>query len=480
MILWIILAVITLAVLALLLLPLLLRKTSASQRVDYDVVVYRDQLAEVDKDIERGLLTLDQADAARSEIYRRMLAAEDAEIATSEKTLENNNSLKNKLIPAFFILVIVPLGSVLAYAFLGSPELPAKPYAARKDDSEFVMATEAERMEKVLAEKPDAEGYKKLADTYFTVHRYDQAAEAYRKAIDMSGGSAILWSELGEALTMAHDDMVVPEAHQAFVKALRLDAHEARARFYLGLSETQIGEPRRAVAIWRDLVNDSPPTAPWLAMVKEHIAAFAKDGGFDPESVPPAPPSLNSLHDMAVGMPGKQPEAVMPSVPSGDAASAIMAMDPSSQKAAIHTMVDRLAAKMKDNPDDLAGWERLANAYQVLGETDKVKEAEAKIAALKAKTPAGKESAVPAAAPLSSPPSGDAATAIMAMDPSGQDAAIRKMVDRLAAKMKDNPNDLAGWERLAKSYQVLGETDKAKDVEGKIAALKAKASGGAQ
>jgi hypothetical protein len=100
--------------------------------------------------------------------------------------------------------------------------------------------------------------------------------------------------------------------------------------------------------------------------VQQQIALTAKKAGFDPETVAPSPPSLDA---------------------PADAASAILAMNPAEQKAAIHTMVDRLAAKMQENPNDLDGWLRLAKAYRVLGETDKAKEAESKAEALQPNPP---------------------------------------------------------------------------------------------
>ena len=477
MILGLILAALTLAVLVVLLFPLLRKQTEISQRVDYDIVVYRDQLAEVDKDVARELLTSDQAAAARAEIYRRMLAAEDAEEAISNRGLKSGEGFRSRLVLAIALFIAVPLGAGLLYIYLGSPELPGKSYAEQKNSSEFAMATEAEKWAAQLAIKPDAEGFKRLADTYFTLRRYDQAASAYQQVIDMNGGNATVWSELGEALTIGHEDLVVPEAHKAFTKALRLDKHDARARFYLGLSETQINEPRRAVAIWRDLEKDSPADAPWLAMVREHITSFAKDGGFDPLSVPPEPPSLLSPHDVAVKGTGKS----LPAASSAaDTATSIMAMKPDDQKIMIHKMVDRLAEKMKANPNDLDGWSRLANAYRVLGETDKAQEAEGKAEALKANASRPSvpltQNASPAKPVVSD--SSDAATAIMAMSPDGQSAAIHKMVDRLAAKMDANPNDLDGWARLANAYRVLGETDKAKMAEDRVTGLKAKMSAG--
>ena len=95
---------------------------------------------------------------------------------------------------------------------------------------------------------------------------------------------------------MMNGGAVAPEALQAFTNALSIDAHSERARFYIGLAEAQIGNLKQAVAIWRDLEQGSDPDAPWLPMLREHIAAFSKEGGFDPASVPPAPPSTATLN----------------------------------------------------------------------------------------------------------------------------------------------------------------------------------------
>ena len=181
----------------------------------------------------------------------------------------------------------------------------------------------------------------------------------------MKGADANVLVPAWRNIVMANDGGVVMDAQDAFKASLARDQNEPRARFYLGLAQAQIGELQQAVAIWRDIEKTAPPDAPWLPMVKENIAAYAKQGGFflDPASIAPDPATP---------------------APPADAA-AILSMNPSDQNAMIHKMVNRLAAKMKDNPNDLDGWERLAKAYSVLGETDKAKDAQNKADALKAK-----------------------------------------------------------------------------------------------
>ena len=294
--LWLIFAILTLLILAVLLGPLLKNVSAeAPPRVDYDIVVYRDQLAQIEQEIERGLLTEAQADAARAEVHRRMLAAEDAELKMPVKPVRADNR-HARLAAIIAIAVILPLGAAITYGVLGSPDLTGKPYAWRlKNDPELVFAALADTLAKQLRNSPSAAGYRRLAEMYFNARNYEQAAAASRRAIGLGSADAATWSELGEAVVMTNGGAVEPEALLAFNNALKLDPSSARARFYLGLAQAQAGNPKQAVAIWRDLEKDSTSDAPWLPLLREHIAAFAKQGNFDPASVPPSPPSISAV-----------------------------------------------------------------------------------------------------------------------------------------------------------------------------------------
>jgi cytochrome c-type biogenesis protein CcmH len=293
--LWLIFATMTVVVILILLAPFLFKRSGdMARRVEYDVVVYRDQLAEIDQEIERGVLTDEQASAARSEVHRRMLAAEDAELKAAGKPARGDGRIA-RIAFICAIVIVPPVGAVLLYGMLGSPHLPGMAYAWRvKNDPQFTaiagLADEAAKVQK----HPTMAGYQQLADAYFAARNYPQAVEADRHAIELGATDAASWSELGEAEVMAND-AVVPEALMAFTKALSLDSRSERARFYIGLAESQIGNRKQAVAIWRDLEQTSPPDAPWLPMVRDHIASVSKDGGFDPASVPPSPPNPTAM-----------------------------------------------------------------------------------------------------------------------------------------------------------------------------------------
>ncbi|MDE2134620.1 MAG: c-type cytochrome biogenesis protein CcmI [Alphaproteobacteria bacterium] len=380
--LWLICAVLTVAILAVLLFPLLKGGSeAAAPRVDYDIVVYRNQLAEIEQEIERGLLTEGQADAARAEVHRRMLAAEDAELKTPVKPGRTDNR-RARFAAIAIIAFVLPVGAAVMYGALGSPQLPGKPYAWRlNNDPEFIVAATAEKLAALLKNSPSASGYKRLAEMYFDSRNYEQAAAADRRAIALGGADAVTWSELGEAIVMTNGGVVVPEAMLAFANSIGMEPHGERARFYIGLAEAQIGNLKQAVGVWRDLERTSDPNAPWLPMLRDHIAAFSKEGGFDPASVPPSPLSAAALNTIitamtnAMHLQGGTSAAANTNAMTAPPSSSALPSAGDDQDTKIHAMVQRLADRMEKSPGDASGWQRLAHAYNVLGERDKARAA---------------------------------------------------------------------------------------------------------
>lgn len=307
--LWMFFAVLALAAAAVLLWPLATaRAVAAPARIDYDVVVYRDQLAEIDQELEEGLLDPDQAKAARAEIHRRMLAAEDAEPRVTTRPAPLVTGLRAHWRLALALALVPALGALALYLKLGAPELAAPPVAPPPTPAQSAevqaMETHAAQLEAALIKAPTAAGYQSLARVYVMAKDYPKAVAAGRKAVDLGAGDAVAWSELGESVVLANDGQVAPEALDAFVHALALNPKSERAKFYIGLAEAQIGQDRRAVAIWKELDASSPKDAPWSPMVKEHIETYAKEGGFAPETVAPAAPSPEALRASLNAMAG--------------------------------------------------------------------------------------------------------------------------------------------------------------------------------
>jgi len=381
--LWLILALLVIATIAALLYPLIRSPlANAPARIDYDIVVYRDQLAEIDAEVEDGSLDPSQAAAARAEIHRRMLATEDADLEAPAEPLAETERY-SRFVVIVLTAVLVPVAAAVMYITLGSPRLPGQPYAWRvAHDASFADAAMADKLAQDLKSNPTAEGYRRLGAKYFDARNYSAAADADRHAIALGSTDAATWSELGEAETMASNGEVVPDALAAFANALTANPQSERARFYIGLAEAQIGNLKQAVAIWRDLERTSDPAAPWLGLVREHITAFSKQGGFDPESIPPAPPSAENLKAAISAMMGAMKPGAGASATPSPTVPAEPAAGPANN-AMIVAMVGRLADRMAKNPNDVDGWLRLAHSYVVLNDKVKARAAVDHVAQLK-------------------------------------------------------------------------------------------------
>ncbi len=350
MTLWVIFAVLAFATAALLVTPLLRRARDPLARSAFDLQVYREQLAELERDQEHGVLPADQAEAARTEIHRRILTAE-----TQDSVARSKSRLQLPL--ALLLGLGLPLVAGLIYSRLGSPDLPDRPFAARAADPAFKMTALLEQLAARLEVQPDGEGYRRLAQGYMALQRYPEAADAFKQAQALGIDDPAMYSAWGEASVLSQNGLVGPDSRHLFLRALAGDKQNPQARFYIGLGYAQLQDFKKAVAIWRDLEKDSAEDAPWLTALRQHIAEAAKQGAFDAASIPPAAPEI--------------PQGG----PDSAAGAAIANMAPDQRAATIRTMVDGLAAKLKDKPDDFDGWMRLALSYRVLNEPAKAKDA---------------------------------------------------------------------------------------------------------
>ncbi len=312
------------------------RATIARSRADSDVAVYRDQLEELERDLERGLIGTVEADAARTEISRRLLAA-DAARAT-EKTATAKAATRF----AFVVAIALPLLAVPLYLYSGAPGLPSQPFAERlaKAPEEQNLEELVARVEEHLRSNPgDAEGWRVVAPIYARMGRFDDAADAHAKIIDLDGPTAQRLADLGEALVFAGEGLVTARAAALFDEAVRLDPENAQARYFTGLAALQEGNRARASEIWRALKADADPNAPWARMVSQSLAALDAD-------------------EEAGG------------APAGPAGEAIAGLPPEDRQQAIRGMVDGLDARLSEEGGTEAEWRQLIRARSVLGEGD--------------------------------------------------------------------------------------------------------------
>jgi cytochrome c-type biogenesis protein CcmH len=306
----------------------------------HDVRVYRDQLDEIGRDQAAGRIGEKEAEAARVEVSRRLLAA-----AEQESAVPVQSPPSRRRAVALAALVLLPLLSGSLYLALGSPTVPSQRLNARADPQgappieQLVAQVEAH-----LQRSPeDGRGWEILAPVYMQLGRYEDAVRARRNALTHNGPTATREADLGEALVAAAKGIVTADAKQAFERAVALDAREPKARYFLGLAAKQDGRTAEAAVIWRDLLASAPPGASWGEFVRDELARI--DPGAQPTAAGPGAADIAATADM----------------------------DPQQRQQMIVGMVAGLAERLKKDGGDFEGWLRLVRAYTVLGERDKAR-----------------------------------------------------------------------------------------------------------
>jgi cytochrome c-type biogenesis protein CcmH len=335
MTLWFVFALMTAAAIFAVLWPL--RRGARPPSDGSETAVYKDQLAEIDRDVASGLIGSSEAEAARIEISRRLLSAADSR---RNPPVASNIRRRSAAITA---LVGLPIVAAVFYLPLGSPRLGDFPLAerARAPDVRQPLDTLVAQVEAHLEKNPaDGRGWSVLAPVLARLGRYDDAVRAYRNSISYNGDNAERRADLGEAITATAGGVVTSEAKAEFERAVALNTDEAKANYFLGVAAEQDGRTAEAASIWRAMLAKGPPDAPWRPVVQ---AALARVGG----STAPA------LSD--------------------DAVAAAKGMNETDRGAMIRGMVERLASRLKQNGDDVEGWLRLVRAYMVMGDRDKAK-----------------------------------------------------------------------------------------------------------
>lgn len=335
---------------------------------ELDVQVYKDQLTSLDSDLERGVLSADEAGAAKLEISRRLLAAD-------KRAQEDTVAPASGVSKPFLVLVALFLigGSLGLYAVMGRPELPDQPLQARLEAAKLARAnrpnqTQAEAEIKAapieadgeylqLIEKlrltmqeraDDVEGWKLLAVHEARVGNLRAAWRAKEKVIGLLGdrSSGEDYAELAEYMIIATNGYVSIDAEEALASALKLDAKSPRARYYSGLALAQNGRPDVAYRMWLGLLEEGPEDAPWIGLIRKQIGSVARDAG------------INPVDQNAPG-------------PSAGEVDAAQEMSEEDRNAMISGMVAGLAERLANDGGTAAEWARLIRAYGVLGETAK-------------------------------------------------------------------------------------------------------------
>jgi cytochrome c-type biogenesis protein CcmH len=354
MILWPILTLMTLGAVIAVWWPLARRQGSV--RSGSDIAVYRDQLDEIDRDQAASRIGNAEAEAARVEVSRRLIAAAETAKARSVAAAPGPAGWYRRATLAAAI-VLLPVGAGAVYLSLGSPGLVSVSMNAATDGQPLPAGIEhtVAEVETYMESNPrNGRGWELLAPVYLRLGRFDDAVRARRNALEIFGPDAAHLGDLGEAMVMASNGVVTAEAKSLFERANAADPEDVMAQYYLGLSAKQDGRRDEAEKRWRALVSRAGEGAEWLPLVKDALARID-------EKSPP----------VVVAAPASGAAKVAPTGPSAREVAAAAQLAPAERNGMIEGMVARLAQKMAENGSDVEGWLRLIKAYSVLGERDK-------------------------------------------------------------------------------------------------------------
>jgi len=224
---WIIAGILTLAAAVVLAAPLFDTRKFKSEDA-FALEVYRDQLAELTRDEQRGLLTAEQARAAQIEIERRILALDEG------KRFQPARPPSHPLTLA--MAVILPLAGFGLYLMLGSPHLPSQSAMERLAEERQRTSPDIQALEAKIEQSPsDAQSWIDLGRAYAGVERDKDAADAFAKAMALGRKEPDLLRQYAHATILAAGGRVGPDAQRVLQRALAADPRRSPARLFPAL-----------------------------------------------------------------------------------------------------------------------------------------------------------------------------------------------------------------------------------------------------
>lgn len=369
---WLLCALLTLAVAAAIAAPLW-HTRAAPSAASYDLQVYRDQLREVDRDLERGVIGADDAERLRTEIGRKVLDA-DKRDASAAPVLS-----QRKQAGALVILALVMAGGIGLYLWQGAPQRPDLPlskrialaeqaYQSRPSQAEAEAAAPkinpaaadpeyvdlVKQLRAKVAERPDdPQGFALLATHEMRLGNMEAARKAQQKYITLRGDKATAEDliRLVTVMFSAAGGVITPEAEKVLAAALAKQPDLPQGRYMTGLLQLQNGRPDRAFPIWRDLLAEGPQDAPWNQLIlAANIQDIAWIAGHPEYLIPTAKP-----------LPG----------PDAQTMQAAEDMAPGDRAEFIEGMVEQLETRLANEGGSAQEWARLISSLGVLGRTEK-------------------------------------------------------------------------------------------------------------
>ena len=310
----------------------------------------------LDQDYQSGRISETDYASTCLDIDRRLLALsqQTPDTPNTRDTRDTRWGIRQSGRLAIGLLLALPVGAAVIYASLGRPDLADNPLVNRTAEiasrTQMITATKqdlaqnlADAQAATVASPDDVESWLTLAEAAAAVNDSATEIRALRTAQQLTNDDPAVLSLLAEALSRAADGQVTVPARALIDTVLAADSADPRALFLWGLSAFQDGAYADAISRWQTLLSISTPDAPWLPIVRRNIQQAAEAGGILLESE---------------------------NGPDADSLAAAADMSTQDRDALILSMVEALRDRLRTTPDDTEGWQRLARAYDVLGDAE--------------------------------------------------------------------------------------------------------------
>ncbi len=185
------------------------------------------------------------------------------------------------------VAVLIPVGAVEIYRNVSTWQwgMPAGTARAPGTDQAHSLEDATRTLEARLQSEPgDVEGWVMLGRTYMITGRFDDAAAAMKKAVDLTDGQdPNILGQYAEALTVADQGRLVTETGPIFESLLEQNPGDQRALFYGGIYAYEQERYEDARARWEALQGTNPPEAIRPIIEQRLMLVYEKLGVHSPD-----------------------------------------------------------------------------------------------------------------------------------------------------------------------------------------------------
>lgn len=290
MIFWLLCATFVAIGLAFVLPPLLQRSEKETESADTsskeaNVEVYRDQLAELESDLNNGLISEEQYKQDRQEFELRLLEDVSAADRAAPGKVKNNRTL------VYILAFALPVIAVVFYLRIGHPSAlsaspapigrsTAAPEATATEEGDFSpqrIEANVAALAKKLEENPnDVAGWIMLGRSYSSLEKFSEASAAYKKAIALKSDDADLLADYGFVLAMANGKKLSGEPAEIINQALKIDPENPKALELAGAAAFEVKDFPLAIKHWQKLLDKTAPDSEIGRALTERIEEAKK------------------------------------------------------------------------------------------------------------------------------------------------------------------------------------------------------------